>query len=273
MIKRISILGGGNIGKAIAIGLLRTGLHNPESIIVTRRNLPLLKDLAEKGIKITSDNRFAVENADLIIIAVRPQQVEDLLKEVGNYIKSENHLLASVVPSYNIDAIARLVDKSVSVIRVMPNLAISVNESITCLAANIDEHEKLEEVQSVFNQMGKTVIIDEQLMPAATVLGACGIAFFLRTIRAISQGGIQIGFHAEEAQLIAAQTSKGASALLIDSKNHPEKEIDKVTTPRGITIAGLNEMDHRGLNSALIKGIMTSFNEISNSDSSNNINS
>lgn len=266
-------MGGGNIGKAIANGLLRTKQYTPDSITVSRRNLSLLSDLAEKGIKITSDNRFAVENADLTIIAVRPRQVEDLLKEIGNYIKSETHILASVVPSYNIAAIARLVDKNVSVIRVMPNLAISVNESMTCLAANTDEHEKLEEVQSVFNQMGKTVIIDEQLMPAATVLGACGIAFFLRTIRAVSQGGIQIGFHAEEAQLIASQTSKGASALLIDSKNHPEKEIDKVTTPRGITIAGLNEMDHRGLNSALIKGIMTSFNEISKSDQNNNINS
>lgn len=272
MIKKISILGGGNIGKAIALGLLQTGLHNPESIIVTRRDLSLLNDLEEKGIKITSDNRYAVEKADLIIIAVRPRQVKDLLKEVGNYLKPETHVLASVVPSYNIDTIARLVDKSVSVIRVMPNLAISVNESITCLAADTDKHEKLKEVQSIFDQMGKTLIIDEQLMPAATVLGACGIAFFLRTIRAVSQGGIQIGFHAKEAQLIAAQTSKGASALLIDSKNHPEKEIDKVTTPRGITIAGLNEMDHRGLNSALIKGIMTSFNEISNYDQSHNNN-
>ena len=270
MIKKISILGGGNIGKAIAFGLLKTGQYNPGSIIVTRRNLPLLNDLEKKGIKITSDNRFAVENADLIIIAVRPLQVNGLLKEIGNFIKSETHILASVVSSYNIDAIVRLVDKSVSVIRVMPNSAISVNESITCLAANTGDHEKLVEVQSIFDQMGKTIIIDEQLMSAATVLGACGIAFFLRTIRAVSQGGIQIGFHAEVAQLIAAQTAKGASSLLIDSKNHPEKEIDKVTTPRGITIAGLNEMDHRGLNSALIKGIMTSFNEINNYDKNNN---
>ncbi len=106
--------------------------------------------------------------------------------------------------------------------------------------------------------MGKTLLIDEEQMIAATALGACGIAFFLRAIRAASQGGIEIGFHSDEALHIAAQTAKGAAALLLNMKNHPEYEIDKVTTPRGCTISGLNQMEHEGFSSAMIKGIVTS---------------
>ena len=99
-------------------------------------------------------------------------------------------------------------------------------------------------------------------MTGATALCACGVAFFLRSIRAASQGGIEIGFHAEEALMMAAQTAKGAASLLADRKdikdNHPEFEIDRVTTPRGCTIAGLNEMEHSGFSSAMIKGILHS---------------
>ncbi len=264
MIKKIAIIGGGNIGKAIALGLVQTRQFSSASIIVTRRKLSLISDLAEKGIEISDDNPYAVTKSDLIILAVRPMQVKALLEEIGNYINPETQILASLVPSVSIAEIRNIVGNEIAVMRMMPNLAISVKESMTLLSAESNNREELKDVQSVFNELGKTLIIDDELIPAATVLGSCGIAFFLRTIRAISQGGIQIGFHAEQAQLIASQTSKGAATLLIDSGNHPEKEIDKVTTPRGITIAGLNEMDHRGLNSALIKGIMTSYNEINN---------
>ena len=102
----------------------------------------------------------------------------------------------------------------------------------------------------------------EEKIAAATALGACGIAFFLRAIRAASQGGIEIGFHSDEAFLIAAQTAKGASGLVIESSSHPESEIDNVTTPKGATISGLNEMEHQGFSSAMIKGITTSTNKI-----------
>jgi pyrroline-5-carboxylate reductase len=110
--------------------------------------------------------------------------------------------------------------------------------------------------------LGKVVVIDEKLMDAATVLGACGIAYALRYIRANIQGGIEIGFDAATASLIAAQTVKGAAELLIKTGRHPEQEIDKVTTPKGCTIAGLNEMEHQGFSSSLIKGISASFEKI-----------
>ena len=144
----------------------------------------------------------------------------------------------------------------------MPNTAISIRQSMTCLASDKKDLNALEEIEKIFAFLGTTLVISEKLMAAATILVACGIAYFLRYIRAASQGGIQVGFHAEEAQLIAAQTAMGAASLLLRSGNHPEDEIDKVTTPNGCTIAGLNEMEHYGLSSAVIKGIITSYNQI-----------
>ncbi len=114
----------------------------------------------------------------------------------------------------------------------------------------------------MFNQLGKSVIIDEKLMDSATVLGACGTAYAMRYIRANIQGGIEIGFDAAIASLIAAQTVKGAAELLLQRHTHPEQEIDKVTTPKGCTIAGLNEMEHMGFSSSLIKGITASYKKI-----------
>jgi pyrroline-5-carboxylate reductase len=140
----------------------------------------------------------------------------------------------------------------------MPNTAISIHESMTCLAsANADER-AFELAKSIFDAVGTTIVIKEELMAAATALGACGIAFFLRAIRAASQGGIEIGFHAADALKIAAQTARGAATLLLAGENHPEFEIDRVTTPRGCTIAGLNRMEHEGFSSAMIKGITLS---------------
>ena len=119
------------------------------------------------------------------------------------------------------------------------------------------------EVQTIFNCVGETLMIHEELMQSATVVCASGIAFWMRFIRATTQGGVQLGFDAEDAQHIAVQTCLGAASLLAKNGDHPEREIDKVTTPKGCTIAGLNEMEHNGLSSALIKGLVTSFERIS----------
>jgi pyrroline-5-carboxylate reductase len=145
----------------------------------------------------------------------------------------------------------------------MPNTAIAIQESITCMCTRNILPDQQSYVEDIFNQLGRAVTIDEKLMDAATVLGACGIAYALRFIRANIQGGIEIGFDAATATLIAAQTVKGAAELLIQTGRHPEQEIDKVTTPKGCTIAGLNEMEHQGFSSSLIKGIAASFEKIS----------
>jgi pyrroline-5-carboxylate reductase len=144
----------------------------------------------------------------------------------------------------------------------MPNTAIAQKESMTCISSLNATPEQKEIVIEIFNKLGQSVFIDEHLMDAATVLGACGLAFALRYIRASMQGGIQIGFDSATALTIAAQTVKGAAALLLNQSSHPESEIDKVTTPQGCTISGLNEMEHQGFSSALIKGILSSFHAI-----------
>jgi len=139
----------------------------------------------------------------------------------------------------------------------MPNMAIAIRESMTCLCAAEGEHEALDVVGPLFEAVGRTLVLPEDLMVSATALGACGVAFFLRSIRAASQGGIEIGFHPEEALLMAAQAARGAASLLLEG-DHPESAIDRVTTPRGCTIAGLNELEHQGFSSAMIQGIVAS---------------
>jgi pyrroline-5-carboxylate reductase len=262
MKEKIAILGGGNIGKAITKGLLASGKYPAENLTVTDLNLHYLDDLKGKGINLTTDNNQAVRVSEIVILCVQPTQVSDLIAEIKDAIDPEKQIIAYVVAAYEVKDILELIGKPVKVVRVMPNTAIAIRESMTCLATHEGSDGALEKIQSIFNHLGTTMVIREKLMGAATILGACGIAYFLRYIRAASQGGIQVGFHADEAQIIAAQTAKGAASLLLQSGNHPEDEIDKVTTPRGCTIAGLNEMEHFGLSSAIIKGIITSYNEI-----------
>jgi pyrroline-5-carboxylate reductase len=158
--------------------------------------------------------------------------------------------------------VEEILDSSFAIVRAMPNTAIAIQQSMTCICANAASTNQLSFVSDLFNQLGKTILIDEKLMDAATVLGACGTAYALRYIRANIQGGIEIGFSAAQASLIAAQTVKGAADLLLTKNTHPEQEIDKVTTPMGCTIAGLNEMEHQGFSSSLIRGLTTSFQKI-----------
>lgn len=262
MKQKIAILGGGNIGKAIARGLVVSGKTAARDIMVTRRNLAQLEDLKQQGITVTSDNAEAVGQSSMIIICVQPTQVKDLFSEIHEAVDPERHIIAYVIAAYTVEDIRDLIGGRVNVVRVMPNTAIAIRESMTCLATHEGSDGALEKVKEIFDQLGSTMVIRERLMEAATILGACGIAYFMRFIRAASQGGIQVGFHADEAQAIAAQTARGAASLLLQTGTHPEDEIDKVTTPRGCTIAGLNEMEHFGLSSAVIKGIITSYNEI-----------
>lgn len=254
----VTILGGGNLGTALANGLRGTEQTIEKyNTTVTRRNVELIEHLEQKGITVTSDNKKAVKKSKLIILAVQPTQIEGLIEEIKPALDPEKHILISTITGVTGEEIAELTGEDFPIIRVMPNTASSINQSMTCIEKT--PHKAAEQATiELFNTLGQTLLIETELMEASTVLGACGIAFFLRYIRAASQGGIEVGFHAEEAQLIAAQTALGASDLLLKSGGHPEQEIDKVTTPKGCTIAGLNEMEHNGLSSALIKGIKTS---------------
>ncbi len=262
MNKKIAIIGGGNLGTAIAEGLIQSGFVLPKQILITKRNIATLHQLERRGVLVSDKNEEAVRYADLIILAIKPFQVDDVLASLKKEFKEGNHVLVSVITGISIDHISNVIGKKISIVRAMPNTAIAIQESMTCIASKDISEEKLQYVHEIFNQLGKTVTIDEKLMDAATVLGACGTAFAMRYIRANIQGGIEIGFDAATANLIAAQTVKGAAELLLKKGSHPEQEIDKVTTPKGCTIAGLNEMEHRGFSSSLIKGLVASYDKI-----------
>lgn len=256
---KVAILGAGNIGTSIAKGLVFSKQFRPEQIFLTRRKVHLLDEFAKQGFIVHSDNRKAVEESHVVFLCVEPQQIDGLLTEIATVLKPERHIVISVVSGVGFREMGKKLDKNVRLVRAMPNLAISIGESMTCLAfQKHTDPETIEKVKSLFMPLGKVMVIDEEQMIAATILAACGIAFFLRAIRAASQGGIEIGFHSQDALTIAAQTAKGAAALLLMSNHHPEWEIDRVTTPRGCTISGLNQMEHEGFSSAMIKGILTS---------------
>jgi pyrroline-5-carboxylate reductase len=264
MSKKIAIIGGGNLGTAIAEGLISSGFILPEHIIITKRNITTLKSLEEKGVMISNNNVEAVQYADWIILSVKPFQVREILLQLKPHLDAVRHQLVSVMTGIWIKDIQDIIGNEFTLFRAMPNTAIAIRESITCICKYNASEEQAQYVTDLFNQLGKTVFIEEKLMDAATVLGACGTAYAMRYIRANIQGGIEIGFDAATASLIAAQTVKGAAELLLTRHTHPEQEIDKVTTPKGCTIAGLNEMEHQGFSSSLIKGLVTSYNKIVN---------
>ena len=259
----LAIIGVGNIGRAIALGLARAGRFEPSRIILTRRRLDRLQDLAEQGFQTTADNVDAVRRVDRVIVAVEPKHFNGVLWEIGPVLEPTRHRLYSVVSGASIGDILlqlgkRDAEPTLTIIRAMPNTAIALRQSMTCLASNSDDREIIDEAISIFDAVGRTMVIAEELMVPATALCACGIAFFLRSVRAATQGGTEIGFHPSDALTMAAQTALGAASLVLQSGSHPEREIDSVTTPRGCTIAGLNQMEHQGFSSAMIRGIVTS---------------
>lgn len=262
MNKKIAIIGGGNLGSAIAEGLISSGFSKPEHIIITRRNIKPLLPLEQQGVLVSNSNNEAVQFADLVILAVKPYQAAEILKALDRDLKPNRHLLVSVVTGLTVQQILEVLHSKPPVARAMPNTAIAIRQSMTCLSGHQLTPDHKEYIADLFNQLGRVAWIDEKLMDAATVLGACGTAFAMRYIRANIQGGIEIGFDAATASLIAAQTVNGAAELLLQKGSHPEQEIDRVTTPQGCTIAGLNEMEHQGFSSSLIKGLVASYERI-----------
>jgi pyrroline-5-carboxylate reductase len=255
--KKIGIIGGGNLGSALAKGFVKSSAYKADELLLSKRNVETLVDLKSLGVGITSNNLEVVNNSEILVLAVLPQKINEVLHEIKDAIKA-GQLIISVVTGVSIHNIQAIIGADKTVVRAMPNTAISIMQSMTCISGAEDNQTAISITQTIFENVGKTIVINEDKMTSATALNACGIAFFLRAIRAATQGGTEIDFHAEDALLMAAQTAKGAAMLLLENHSHPEEEIDKVTSPKGCTIAGLNHMEHSGFSSAFIKGITTS---------------
>ncbi|GAA3634855.1 pyrroline-5-carboxylate reductase [Flavivirga jejuensis] len=257
---KIAIIGTGNLGSSIAKGLINNKSFT--SLYLSDKNTSAVKGFEnEDYVTLTNDNALAVEASDMVIFALQPKHIDHVLTNVASKI-TQNHVVISVAAGVAISRIEAIVGSDKNIIRVMPNTAISIGKSMTCLSANEKGQDKIGLAQKIFNQLGTTMVISEDLVQAATVICASGIAFWMRLVRATTQGAIQLGFEAEQAHELATQTCYGAASLLLESGRHPEQEIDRVTTPSGCTIEGLNAMEHEGLSSALIQGIVASFEKI-----------
>jgi|TARA_B110000902_G_scaffold50521_1_gene58011 pyrroline-5-carboxylate reductase len=259
-VNKIAILGAGNLGISIATGIVEKKLKLPSDIFLTRRHTGHLDKYRDLGYGVFSDNKKAVEQSEIIFLCVQPKQIDALIEVINPFLRKD-HILVSVITGVSLDFLREKISGAVQLVRAMPNTAVAIGQSMTCLTMQGTDT-ALKKVEPLFQALGLTLLIEERLMQAATVLGASGIAFFMRYLRAATQAGVQMGFDTEEAQKIAVQTAKGAASLILAHNSHPEIEIDKVTTPQGCTIEGLNEMEHQGFSSSLIKGVMTSFNKI-----------
>jgi pyrroline-5-carboxylate reductase len=255
---KVNIIGGGNLGVSIALGLARFSKDN--QITITRRNTASILYLEELGVTVSTDNKHGIQEADVIILTIKPYQVNTVLAEILPVIS--NKVIASAVSGLSIENLQKKIGDSNSAIRIMPNIAAQFGASATCIAFNEKDKDNAQNVVALFQELGTAPIIDEKLMDAATVLAASGTAFALRYIRASMQAGIEIGFDWKTALAISAQTVKGAAEMILEENIHPEQLIDRVTTPQGCTIAGLNEMEMHGFSSSLIRGIKTSLKQI-----------
>lgn len=268
---KIAIIGGGNLGSSIGKGILSLSTTSKDDLVICEKRKPRLKQLEEIGFCVVDgDLKQAIRDKDIVIVSVKPQQFNKVLEELKPLLLP-NQILISTVTGVTLKAIEAVIGAR-PIIRIMPNTAIEIRESMTCICFSNTTSGQETKAINLFEQLGKTIVLQEDQLDAVTVLGACGIAFALRFIRAATQGGIEIGFSAEISQSIVAQTVKGAARLLHENNSHPESEIDKVTTPQGITISGLNEMEHQGFSSSVIKGLITSYNKLAVSDNAKNKN-
>lgn len=257
---KIAIIGTGNLGSSIAKGLIENDSFT-ELYLSDRNTHQVDVYKGTDNVTVTNDNAIAVKGAEVVIFALQPKHIEGVIESVSSLI-TDKHIIMSVAAGFEISVIERLIGSDKSIIRVMPNTAISIGKSMTCLSGNEKGLERMEVATSIFNQLGTTLEIPESQMQAATVICSSGIAFWMRLVRATTQGAIQLGFEAEEADTIALQTCLGAASLLQNTDRHIEAEIDRVTTPGGCTIEGLNAMENHGMSASLVQGIIASFDKI-----------
>ncbi len=259
----VAVLGAGNLGSAIARGIVRSRLRRPEEVHLTSLELPALAEFAARGHPTGRDNVAAAGAARIVIVSVQPQDIGALLTELAPTLDPARHTVVSTAAGISLGRLRQYVGPGVPIVRAMPNLGIQTLNSMTCLAAEPGSEAALPEVETLFGGMGETVRIRDDQMNAGVALCASGIAFFLRAIRGAAQGGVEIGFHADEATRMTAQVAKGAAELLLVNRSHPEVEIDQVTTPRGCTIVGLNEMESHGFTTALVRGVVAAAARVS----------
>ena len=247
------------MGGALAEGLIKGDYIKNEDICVADPSRDSREHFSNLGITATPSNQLAAQGADIVCVVVKPWLVEQVLKGIKDVLDYEQQILVVVAAGVKSDSIREWLSvdgKMIPTFLCIPNIAIAQLESMTFLVPLAEvQAQQTEQVVTLFNTMGQTLITDEQHLAAGTTLASCGIAYAMRYIRAASEGGVELGFKADQAKEIVMQTMLGAVKLLEASGLHPEAAIDLVTTPGGVTIKGLNEMEHAGFTSAVIRGL------------------
>jgi pyrroline-5-carboxylate reductase len=261
---KIAIIGAGNMGGAVARGLAKGTLIATSDIYVANPSTPKLEALKSEfpEINTTTDNRSAAADADLIILAVKPWKVEHVIEELKPHLDYTHQAVASMVGGLGMAQLVEWLSKGEqrrpTAYIIIPNTAIATMSSMTFIASLHATTEQERELLDIFGELGRAMLIEESAMPAATSLASCGIAYALRYIRAAMEGGVEIGMRADDAKHIVMQTLRGAVDVLAASNAHPEAEIDRVTTPGGLTIKGLNAMEAAGFTHSVIEGLRAS---------------
>ena len=261
---KVAIIGAGNMGGALARGLAQGNIIPTSDLYVSNPSTPKLEALKQEfpEINVTTNNCVAATSADLIVIAVKPWKVVEVLDEIKPLLNYSHQTIASMVGGLGIAQLSEWLDKGdgelPATYLIMPNTAIATMSSMTFLSSARSTKVMDDYLLEVFNELGKAMLIEEGVMPAATSLASCGIAYALRYIRAAMEGGVELGFRADDAKHIVMQTLLGAVDILSVNDTHPEAEIDRVTTPGGLTIKGLNAMEAAGFTHSVIEGLRAS---------------
>ena len=254
---KIAMIGAGAMGGATVEGLIKGQMFKNEDITVSDPSAAVLDKFEKMGVCVTTDNKLAADSADIVCVVVKPWLVERVLKDIKPELNPQKQILIVIAAGVKSESIQEwLGNQCPPLFLVIPNIAIAEMASMTFIVpCGVTESHHTELVERMFAEMGDTLITDEQHLAAGTTLASCGIAYAMRYIRAASEGGVELGFKADDAKKIVMQTMKGAVELLAATGLHPEAAIDLVTTPGGVTIKGLNEMEHAGFTSAVIRGL------------------
>lgn len=261
---KIAIIGAGNMGGATARGIAKGSIIPTSNIYVSNPSTAKLEALKAEfpAINITTNNCEAAMAADLVILAVKPWKVKEVIDEIKPQMSYKHQAVASMVGGLGIAQLSEWLDNGSEVLPatylIIPNTAIETMSSMTFIASARSTEEKDRRLLDIFNELGEAMLVDEGLIPAGTSLASCGIAYALRYIRAAMEGGVELGFRADDAKRIVMQTMRGAADILAENNTHPEAEIDRVTTPGGLTIKGLNAMEAAGFTNSIIEGLRAS---------------
>ncbi len=269
---KATIIGVGHLGGAIACGLANGTFISAEDITCVDPNPQALEKMRKTGLPfvLTSDFRSAMTSADMTILCVKPHAVPDIIAEASKVVDFKHQILFSAVAGVSFDDMDRMFMENLNEekkkylsdhvhFRIMPNIAIQIGESMTFIASRNANHAQIKLAEAIFGEMGRTMTVPERLLPAAMAVGSCGIAYVMRYVRAAMNGAIEAGFSADDAHTIILQTMNGAIKLLMENGQHPEVEIDRVITPGGYTIRGLNAMEEKGFSNSIIVGIRESY--------------